>query len=50
MDVIVSHFINYPLVSQKRADFELFKAALDIFNLSLREGPSGPEQKVSPSD
>jgi hypothetical protein len=28
LSVIVSHFDNYPLISQKRADYELFKQAL----------------------
>lgn len=28
IDVIIPHFTNYPLMSQKRADFELFKQAV----------------------
>jgi hypothetical protein len=28
--VIIDHFKNYPLITQKRADFELFKQALEL--------------------
>jgi len=31
-NVIISHFIKYPLISQKRADFELFKSIVEIMN------------------
>lgn len=30
VNVIIPHFNKYPLISQKNADFELFKLALDI--------------------
>lgn len=30
MAVIISHFDKYPLIVQKRADFELFKQAFKI--------------------
>jgi len=30
--VILSHFSKYPLISQKKADFELFKLAVEILN------------------
>ena len=30
MEVIISHFDKYPLITQKRADFELFKQAFKI--------------------
>lgn len=30
--VVIPHFELYPLVSQKRADFELFKSAVEIIN------------------
>lgn len=26
MDVIIPHFLKFPLISQKRADFELFRS------------------------
>lgn len=32
MYVIIPHFIKYPLISQKRADFELFKQVVGIMN------------------
>lgn len=31
-NVIIPHFNAYPLNSQKRADFELFKMAIDLIN------------------
>lgn len=31
-NVIIPHFDKYPLLSQKRADFKLFKSAVDIMN------------------
>lgn len=30
--VIIDHFDNYPLITQKRADFELFKLAVELIN------------------
>src|ERR1700712_3296732 len=32
LTIIVEHFNNYPLLTQKRADFELFKKVLTIIN------------------
>jgi hypothetical protein len=34
--VIVPHFENYPLQSQKRADFDLFKSVIKIINKGPR--------------
>jgi hypothetical protein len=31
-NVIISHFDNYPLLTQKRADLLLFKSALNLIN------------------
>jgi len=31
-NVIIPHFDNYPLLTQKQGDFILFKSALDIIN------------------
>lgn len=31
-NVIIPHFIRYPLISQKHADFELFKMVIDLIN------------------
>ena len=36
---IIPHFDKYPLVTQKRADFEVFKSAIQILN----KGPLSPE-------
>jgi hypothetical protein len=37
---IIPHFIKYPLVTQKRADFEIFKRVIDI----LSQGPLPKEE------
>ena len=31
LNIIISHFDKYPLISEKRADYELFKQALNLF-------------------
>lgn len=31
-NVIIPHFVNYPLLTQKRPDFELFKQVSDLVN------------------
>jgi hypothetical protein len=31
-NIIIPHFDKYPLLTQKKADFELFKLAVDIMN------------------
>lgn len=31
-NVVIPHFNKYPLLTQKRADFELFKSAVEILN------------------
>lgn len=38
--VIIPHFIKYPLVTQKRADFEIFRRVIDI----LSKGPLPKEE------
>lgn len=30
MDVVIPHFTKYPLLTQKQADFSLFKAAVEL--------------------
>ena len=30
--MIIPHFINYPLITKKAADFELFKMAIEVIN------------------
>lgn len=32
INVIIPHFLKYPLITQKRTDFELFKRAVDLIN------------------
>jgi hypothetical protein len=32
LKVIIDHFNKYPLITQKRADFELFKLIVDIIS------------------
>jgi len=31
-NVIIPHFLDYPLLTQKKADFELFKLIIDLMN------------------
>ena len=31
-NVIIPHFVKYPLLTQKRADFELFKLVVELMN------------------
>jgi hypothetical protein len=40
-NVIISHFVQYPLLTQKRADFGLFKSAVELIDKKehlLKEG------------
>jgi hypothetical protein len=32
LPVVIDHFDKYPLITQKRADFELFKKVVDLMN------------------
>jgi hypothetical protein len=41
VSVIIPHFIKYPLVTSKRADFELFKLAVDIMSRKEHLKPEG---------
>lgn len=45
--VIIPHFDKYPLVTQKRGDFELFKLALDILNSKKHRTLEGINQLVA---
>jgi hypothetical protein len=31
-DIIIPHFTNYPLITQKKADFLLFKSVIELIN------------------
>lgn len=40
-NVIIPHFLNYPLLTQKRSDFELFKLVLDLMASGDHLTPEG---------
>lgn len=45
--IIIPHFIKFPLLTQKRADFELFKQILDIINRKEHLTLGGLQQIVN---
>jgi hypothetical protein len=45
--VIVKHFNNYPLITQKWSDFELFKKAVDLVERKEHLTPEGLEKILS---
>lgn len=47
LQVIVNHLDNYPLVTQKRSDYELFKLAIDLIENKEHLTPEGLEKLVS---
>lgn len=47
IEVIIPHFDKYPLITQKRADFELFKSVVDLMNDKKHLTPEGLQQIVS---
>lgn len=46
-DVIISHFLNYPLLTNKQADFKLFKLVIDLINLKEHLTTEGIKKIVS---
>jgi hypothetical protein len=46
-NVILPHFDKYPLITKKRADYLLFKSALNIINNKQSKKPR-PPAKVAP--
>lgn len=44
---IIPHFEQYPLVSQKQADFNLFKLAIDLMNRKEHLTPDGLQEIVN---
>lgn len=47
-NVIIPHFDKYPLITQKQADYLLFKQGINILNLKLHlSGNKGVEQILS---
>lgn len=47
INVIIPHFSNYPLLTQKRADFELLKLVLELMN--KKEAPPASKNGRFPS-
>jgi hypothetical protein len=47
LKVIISHFDKYPLISQKRADFELFKEIVELMNGRDHTKPEGLQRIVN---
>lgn len=45
--VIIDHFDKYPLITQKRADFELFKQVIEIMNKGEHTSMEGLQQIVN---
>ena len=45
--VLIDHFDNYPLITKKRADFELFKKVLELMNRQEHLTPEGLIKIVS---
>ena len=46
-NVIIPYFHKYPLISQKRSDFELFKSAVDIMNQKQHLNLEGLQEIVN---
>jgi hypothetical protein len=45
--VVIPHFEKFPLISQKRADYELFKQVVEIMIGKQHLNPSGLQKVVS---
>ena len=46
-NVIIPHFDKYPLITQKRADYLLFKQAVDFLNLKVHYNVEGIREILS---
>ena len=46
-NVIIPHFDKYPLITQKKADYLLFKQAVDLLNLKARSNIEGIQKIIS---
>jgi hypothetical protein len=46
-DVIIPHFTKYPLLTQKRADFELWKIVVELMNKGEHLTTQGLTQIIS---
>ena len=47
INVIIPHFDKYPLITQKRADYLLFKQGIELLNLKARSDIEGIRKIVS---
>jgi hypothetical protein len=47
VNVIIPHFDKYPLISQKRADFELFKRIVELVDSKEHLTPTGLQQIIN---
>jgi hypothetical protein len=47
IEVIIPHFDRYPLITQKKADYLLFKQAIVLLNLKLQSNIEGVRQIIS---
>lgn len=47
LQVIIDHFENYPLITQKRADYELFKQAVELMEQKEHLTMEGLEKIVA---
>jgi hypothetical protein len=47
LKVIIAHFDKYPLVTQKRADFELFKKIVEMMSKKEHLTPAGLQEIVN---
>ena len=46
-EVVIPHFLKYPLLTQKRADFELFAKAVDLISAKKHLTADGLREIVS---
>lgn len=47
LEIIIAHFNNYPLITQKRADFELFKRGVEIIKSRRHRTLEGLQEIVN---
>jgi hypothetical protein len=46
-NVIIPHFDKYPLITQKKADYLLFKQAINLLNLNVQSDIEGIRKILS---
>lgn len=47
LDLIINHFDKYPLITQKRADYLLFKSAFELIKCKAHLTPDGLQEIVN---